>query len=219
MSALALLSGGLDSTVAAVLHRETAGRVDLGLFVDYGQRAAVPEARAAGAVARFLGCELLRVELPLLATETRTALVSRGVELPHPDPGRLDEAASAAAGADAVWVPNRNGLLVNLAAAVAEARGMSCVIVGFNAEEGRSFPDNSARFLRHLNLCLEDSTRGRVTVVSPTLELTKERIWAAGRAHAAPLEATWSCYEGGEQPCGRCESCCRVERARRSAGG
>lgn len=219
MSSLALLSGGLDSTVAAVLHRETAGPVALGLFVDYGQRAAGPEARAAEAVARFLGCELLRAEVPLLAAETRTALVSRTAAMPHPDPGRLDEPATSEASADAVWVPNRNGVLVNLAAAVAEARGLPRVIVGFNAEEGRSFPDNSPRFLEHLNLCLADSTRGRVTVVSPTLELTKDRIWAAGRAHAAPLEATWSCYEGGEQACGRCESCCRVERARRAAGG
>jgi 7-cyano-7-deazaguanine synthase len=221
VTALALLSGGLDSTVAAALHRARTGPVELGLCVDYGQRAAEPERRAAEAVGAALGFPVLTTTLPLLAEITDTALVRRGRPVPHPEPGRLD--ADASATADAVWVPNRNGVLVNLAAALAEARGLRFVIVGFNAEEAATFPDNTPRFVESLNACLQDSTRGRVTVVCPTLHLTKAQLLAEGLAVGAPVQFSWSCYEGGARPCGRCESCRRRERAERAvadrAGG
>jgi len=215
--ALALLSGGLDSTVAAALYRARRGPLPAALFVDYGQRAAAPEARAASAVAAALGATLRVATLPLLGEITRTALVNRAAELPQPSLERLD--ADAGRSADAVWVPNRNGLLVNLAAAVAEAGGLAVVVVGFNAEEAATFPDNGARFVERLNVCLEDSTRGRVRVECPTLAMTKAELLVAGRAAGAPIEASWSCYEGGERPCGRCESCRRRQRAEALAEG
>ncbi|HZM00676.1 MAG TPA: 7-cyano-7-deazaguanine synthase QueC [Planctomycetota bacterium] len=213
--ALALLSGGLDSTVAAALYRAQKGPLSAALFVDYGQRAALPEARAASAVAAALGCELRIATLPLLGEITTTALVNRAARLPQPEPARLD--ADAALSADAVWVPNRNGLLVNLAAAVAEAAGLRVVVVGFNAEEAATFPDNGPRFVEHLNACLAESTRGRVRVECPTLAMSKAELLAAGRAVGAPIELSWSCYEGGERPCGRCESCRRRQRAEEGA--
>jgi len=214
--ALALLSGGLDSTVAAALYRARRGPLSSALFVDYGQRAAVPERRAALAVGAALGCAVRVATLPLLGEITTTALVNRAAPLPQPDPGRLD--AGAQASADAVWVPNRNGVLVNLAAAVAEATGLAVVVVGFNAEEALTFPDNGARFVERLNACLADSTRGRVRVECPTLAMTKAELLEAGLAAGAPVALSWSCYEGGERPCGRCESCRRRERAEAAAG-
>jgi len=215
MAALSLLSGGLDSTVATALHAARVGPVELGLFIDYGQRAAGPEERAALAVGRALGFEVLVTQIPLLGQLSNAALVDRSAELPHPDPERVDVTATETAAA--VWIPNRNGVLVNLAAAVAEARGLDRLIVGFNAEEAASFPDNSARFLANLDACLEDSTMGRVSLSCPTLELGKAAILEAGREVGAPLDLTWSCYDGGEEACGRCESCVRRARAERGA--
>jgi 7-cyano-7-deazaguanine synthase len=213
---LALLSGGLDSTVAAALYAARCGPLALGLFVEYGQRAAGREREAAQAVADALGVPLMATTLPLLAEITTTALVDREAVLPEPEADRLDR--DALASADAVWVPNRNGVLVNLAAAVAEARGVPVVVVGFNAEEAASFPDNTEPFVEALNASLAASTRGRVRVESPTIRLTKAGLLAEGRAVGAPVELTWSCYEGGERPCGRCESCLRRQRAEAAQG-
>jgi 7-cyano-7-deazaguanine synthase len=210
-AALALLSGGLDSTVAAALYRARHGPLALALYVDYGQRAAVPERRAAEAVARAVGVDLICTGVPLLGTITRTALVDRRAVLPHPTLDRLD--AEAAASADAVWVPNRNGVLVQLAAAVAEARGLPVVLVGFNAEEGRSFPDNGPRFVEATNAALLHSTRGAVRLVAPLVDLDKAGVLRAGRQVGAPLDLAWSCYDAGPRPCGRCESCMRRARA------
>lgn len=211
MSALALLSGGLDSTVASALYVADGGVLSRALFVDYGQKAAGPEERAARSVAAALGVEVERLELPALAAVTRTALVAGDQELPEPDLETLDQ--TAAATADAVWVPNRNGLLLNLAAALAEAGGQEHVVVGFNAEEAETFPDNGAAFLGCVNRALEFSTRGAVAVVAPTLHMSKRELLQAGRAVGAPVELAWSCYRGGDIPCGRCESCRRRERA------
>ena len=127
--ALALLSGGLDSAVAAALHQRAGSPIALGLFVDYSQRAAVREQAAARALGEALGFAVRTTTLPLLAEVTRTALVRPDAALPRPDPDALDRDAERTA--DAVWVPNRNALLVNLAAALAEAAQALAVFIEF----------------------------------------------------------------------------------------
>jgi 7-cyano-7-deazaguanine synthase len=221
MAGLILLSGGLDSTVAASLYKAAGGEARLGLFIDYGQRAVEREELAAIAVGQALGFEVLCTSVPLLGALAGNALIDGKLPLPCPGPGEL-EGAAAAASADAVWIPNRNGVLLNLAAAVAEAHELELVIVGFNKEEAATFPDNSADYLDALNASLVSSTRARVRVEAPTLHMTKAELYAAGRAVEAPLELTWSCYDGGEQPCGECESCrrrSRAEQAFEASGG
>ncbi|MHC5210842.1 MAG: 7-cyano-7-deazaguanine synthase [Planctomycetota bacterium] len=210
-AALVLLSGGLDSTVAAALHREAGGVLALALWVDYGQRAAVPERRAAEGIARAFDVPLLCTEQPFLGSITRTALVARDRPVPQPRAGTLE--TEAAAHADAVWVPNRNGLLVNLAAALAESRGIPLVVTGFNAEEARSFPDNGPAFLEACNAALGLSTRGAVRVHAPTIAMDKAELLRAGRRVSAPVDLAWSCYAAGPEPCGCCESCQRRSRA------
>jgi 7-cyano-7-deazaguanine synthase len=216
-AALVLLSGGLDSTVAAALHREAGGTLALGLWVDYGQRAAEPERRAAEAVARACSMPLLCTELPFLGTITRTALVARDAAVPHPAAGTLESHASTHA--DAVWVPNRNGLLVNLAAALAESRGLPVVLTGFNAEEAASFPDNGSAFVAAANAALLHSTRGKVRILAPGIGLDKAGMLRAGRRLSAPVDLAWSCYEEGPLPCGLCESCQRRARAEAALDG
>ncbi len=207
-----LISGGLDSTVAASLYQAAGGQLSWGLFIDYGQRAVQQEERAALAVGKALGVEVLCTAVPLLGALAGNALVDGKQDLPHPDLGDLD-GPKAMATADAVWIPNRNGVLLNLAAAVAEARSLDVVVVGFNKEEAETFPDNSSDYLSALNDSLAYSTRGSVRVESPTLEMSKVELYAAGMAVGAPLDVTWSCYDGGERPCEQCESCRRRARA------
>lgn len=207
-----LISGGLDSTVAASLYQAAGGVLGLGLFIDYGQRAVQQEERAALAVGQALGVDVLRTEVPLLGALAGNALVDGQQDLPHPGLGDLD-GPEAMATANAVWIPNRNGVLLNLAAAVAEAHSLEVVVVGFNKEEAATFPDNSSDYLDTLNACFGYSTRGSVRVESPTLEMSKVELYAAGMAVGAPLSATWSCYDGGEAPCRQCESCRRRARA------
>jgi 7-cyano-7-deazaguanine synthase len=220
LRAVGLLSGGLDSTVAlAMLQARERGSVVLALTLDYGQRAAAREVEASARIAARLGVPHRVLALPFFAELAGGALLDRKLELPRPDVAALDRGGEAlAASADRVWVPNRNGVFIEIAAAFAESLGADSVVAGFNREEAATFPDNSREYVAAVNGALAFSTRGRVTLASPTAELDKVGIVRAGAACGAPLDLIWPCYEGGPEPCGSCESCQRWRRAAARAG-
>ncbi|MBE0466956.1 MAG: 7-cyano-7-deazaguanine synthase, partial [Candidatus Desulforudis sp.] len=133
-----------------------------------------------------------------------------------PEARDLDDTEWCADSARRVWVPNRNGLLINVAACFAEALGCSRIVVGFNREEARTFPDNSRHFVDAVNHSLTYSTLTEVRVVCYTQFLDKAEIVSLGRRLGVPWSLVWSCYRDGEQACGKCESCRRLERAGKS---
>ena len=212
-----LLSAGLDSTVNLKCALDE-GPVVAALTGDYGQRAARREVRYAKAM-----CERLRVRheiVPLrwLGRVTNGALVNDRRAMPHPRPDRLDDPSAARRSAERVWVPNRNGVLLSVAAAYAEALGADEVVTGFNVEEAATFPDNSPEFVEAFNRTLRLSTRTGVRVKSYTARRRKAAILRLGVKIGAPLDLIWCCYEGGRRMCGRCESCLRLLRAAEEAG-
>jgi 7-cyano-7-deazaguanine synthase len=211
VKSVVLLSGGLDSAVC-LGYAVRDGQVVLALTFDYGQLAARREIEAAAALAAHYGVAHQVVALPFLPAITTTGLVT-GEDIPEPEVARLDDQEEAMARAARVWVPNRNGIFLNIAAAFAEHLGAAAVVAGFNREEAAAFPDNSAAFVAAATEALRYSTRGRVRVVSYTQQLTKVEIVELGRRLGVPLELVWSCYRGGETMCGRCESCQRFLRA------
>jgi 7-cyano-7-deazaguanine synthase len=204
MKGVAILSGGLDSTVslAAALRKMD---VVLALTFDYGQRAAKRERAAASKVARHYKVPHRVIAIPWLAGLTTTALVNRRARLP------VHEMSERSA--KAVWVPNRNGVFIEIAAAHAESLGADRLITGFNKEEAVTFPDNSPAYVGAINFALSYSTANGVRVVSFTGALDKKGIVALGRRLDAPLKFIWPCYEGGRRWCGECESCLRSLRA------
>ncbi len=209
MNGVALLSGGLDSAVAAASYLAQGGhRLRAAVFADYGQRAARPEVAAARALAGRWRVPLHELALPwlgALATQAGSRLMPDTGALPHGTTERPGDAQTARA----VWVPARNVVLVAAAAALAESLGAQHVVAGFNREEAATFPDNSAAFLHAMTACLRLGTQNGVVVVSPTLDLDKAGIVARARELGLGPTDVWSCYEAGPAPCGRCESCLR----------
>jgi 7-cyano-7-deazaguanine synthase len=109
-------------------------------------------------------------------------------------------------------------VLINIAASFAESMGCENVIVGFNREEAVTFPDNSPEFIGAINGSLSYSTLNGVKVLAPLIGLDKKSIVLKAMESRSPLEYSWSCYQGGELPCGMCESCVRRKRAFDEAG-
>lgn len=204
MKAVALLSGGLDSTVAFALE---ARRTVLALTIDYGQRAARREVASARRTAARHRVPHRVLRIPWLGGG---ALTDRSRALPRPD---LLRRGQVRASAKAVWVPNRNGVFIAVAAALAERAGADAVVVGFNREEAATFPDNSRAFLRASTRALAFSTANGVRVVCPTAAWDKARIVREARRRGLDLSGLWPCYEGGRTWCRRCESCLRALRA------
>lgn len=216
-SFVALLSGGLDSTVAAWAALK-AGPVGVALVFDYGQRAAKREVDAAKQVAKRLGAKCRVIKIPFLEEVTKTALVMNDKVIPQIKMSKLDDRSEAEKSAQDVWVPNRNGLFLNIAACVAEGEAFSEIVVGFNAEEAATFPDNSANFVDRIERSFELSTLSHPRVFAPTIGLNKTEIVQLGLKLDAPLGEVYSCYQGKKLQCGRCESCLRSRRAYEKAG-
>lgn len=211
--AVAILSGGLDSTVSMARAIAAGYRVRQAIFFDYGQKAARRERAASRSIARHYGVPWLEIALPWLRAVTRTSLV--GTKRPPRVTERDLNGRRAKETARAVWVPNRNGVFLNIAAAVAESHRAGTIVTGFDREEAATFPDNSIEYIRAANRAFRYSTSNRVKVRSFVANLDKARIVRLGRELEAPLGKTWSCYLGGTRPCGACESCVRSRRAYR----
>ncbi|MGE0199827.1 MAG: 7-cyano-7-deazaguanine synthase QueC [Candidatus Melainabacteria bacterium] len=203
-SAVVILSGGLDSTVSLAMLCET-HTVVRAITFDYGQRARLCEMKAAAAIAAHYNVPHQVITLDWLGDMLPEDLQgSRAVEsLAHRDGLEMGR----------VWVPNRNGVFLNIAAAVAEAYGAGAIAFGANADEGRDFPDNTPAYRDALNAALQYSTRNGVRVVTPVGHLTKAAMVAEAVRLKAPLESVWSCYGAGPRHCGECPSCTLLQGA------
>ena len=104
-------------------------------------------------------------------------------------------------------------MFVHIAACFAEALGLDTIVAGFNREEAVFFPDNSIQFIAAVNASLRLSTMSGVTLVSYTAHLTKKEVGRLAKRIGVPLDLLWSCYLGGPEPCGRCQSCVNFEIA------
>ncbi len=210
--AVVVLSSGLDSAVNLAWGSRTFDLVSAVTF-DYGQRARKQEIKGAKALSKHYHTPHHVIPLPHLAEWTGTSLVKTAKALPHHSIKTLDDKKKATRSARAVWVPNRNGIFINMAGALAESLGARILIVGFNEEEGVTFPDNSAPFVNAINQSLSYSTLNQVEVRCRTLTMNKKEIVRLGIELKLPFHLIWSCYEGNKTMCGTCESCLRLKRA------
>lgn len=209
--AICLLSGGLDSTVSFVLGLKYLD-VSTALTFDYGQKALNQEIKAAERICQLYGIVHQIINLQWLGAITKTALVSLNKQVPRFEFGKSEPKETM----KEVWVPNRNGVFINIGAAFAEGLNSQIVVAGFNHEEAETFSDNSLEFMEAANQALKYSTLNGIRVVSFVGKLTKKDIVRLGVKMKAPLQHIWSCYEGGQKMCGRCESCQRNMQAFKS---
>jgi 7-cyano-7-deazaguanine synthase len=212
-----LLSSGLDSSVnlyEARLRSEVVAAVTF----DYGQRAAAREIENARRQCDHLGIRHIVVPLPFFKEFTETSLVNRAHEVPTKGEVGIDDAKKSAASAVRVWVPNRNGIMLNIAAGYAEGLKADWIIPGFNIEEAATFPDNTDEFLKATTHAFKFSTANHIEAICFTTALDKTAIVRRGTELGVRFDLIWPCYFGNETLCGQCESCQRYERARTDAG-
>ncbi|MBI2766150.1 MAG: 7-cyano-7-deazaguanine synthase QueC [Chloroflexi bacterium] len=222
MKAMVLLSGGLDSaTVAAHALRE--GHDVRALSIGYGQRH-VRELESARAVARALGIPLIEADAGFYARlASHSALTDVAA---HALP---EHRAAAAMSADIpiTYVPLRNTFFVTVAAAALEswllaiieqegadpASLEAAVFVGANAIDYSGYPDCRPEFYAALAEVLRLGSKlgtaygVAMRIEAPIIRMSKVDIVRYGTDLGAPLALTWSCYAGGDVPCGACDSC------------
>lgn len=201
-----LLSGGLDSLVSLVLGKDKYG-ICLALTFDYGQKSAKQEIEASSKICKYYGLQHEIIKLEWLKKITHTALVE-GDSIPEGEALKDSDKS-----AKSVWVPNRNGLFLNIAASYADGENYDYILIGANKEEGETFPDNSKEFIEKINASFKFSTRKQPQVVAPLINSNKNDIVKLALDNKIPLEYVRSCYSNNTKHCGKCESCTRLKNA------
>lgn len=212
-TAVVLLSGGLDSATAAA-QAIADGYRPIALSLNYGQRHD-RELQAAQAIAQHLGIQQHHIIAVDLAQWGGSSLTDRHQTLPHqgPQPGEIPS----------TYVPGRNTVFIALALALAEAQGATAVYLGINAVDYSGYPDCRPEYLeafqRLAHLSSKVGLEGRAPqLVAPLVLDSKTDIVRRAVALGVPIDLTWSCYAGGADPCGQCDSCQIRDRALREAG-
>ena len=202
-----LLSGGLDSTVSATIAKDKT-RPLFSITFDYGQRSAKQEIKASRKISHFLGIKHKVIKLDFFKEFKNLALLRYQ---PQKGFNRFNEL-------EGVWVPNRNGLFINIAACYAEYYRAQLIITGFNREEAREFPDNRLQFVDLINKTLSLSTLKGVKVKSYVARYSKFEIYKIGLKLNAPIRYIYSCYLGEKEMCGNCTSCKRLKMVEKKLG-
>lgn len=195
---LVLLSGGLDST-ALLAHHLHQGHQATALTVNYGQRH-IRELAAARDIAAHYGIPHHILDMSswgrLLAG---SSLTDTSIPVPRAD---YDEASMAT-----TVVPNRNATFLMAAAGIAQTIGANLVSTAVHSGDHHLYPDCRPEFITAAHDAAMAGTGGAVGITAPFVNLTKTQVVALGANLDAPLDLTWSCYEGRDLHCGQCGTC------------
>ena len=203
MRAVVLLSGGMDSAVALWWALKRGWRCRAVSF-DYGQRhkRELANARALARWAR-VPLDVMRFTLPW----SGSSLTDASASLPHRRVEKIPKHIPS------TYVPGRNTLFLSFALSLADQIGARAIVIGANAIDYSGYPDCRAPYLHafakvaRLGTRMGTEKKQSISIHAPLIRLTKAGIVRLGLKLGAPLDKTWSCYQGGRRPCGRCDSC------------
>jgi len=213
--AISVMSGGLDCTVATSVYDKD---YEIhAITFDYGQKAAKQEIMASRKICERRGWSHEVVDLAWLAQISNSSL-NTSEDIPEVTEEDLDNLDKSSETASNVWVPARNTVFTSIALSYAESIGAEIIIVGWNGEEGETFPDNSKEYMEEFNKLIDVGSPDKIRIEAPAIDLNKEEIVELGIEVGAPMELSYSCYKGEEKPCGVCESCMRRKRAFKKMG-
>lgn len=213
--AISVMSGGLDCTVAtSIISKDHEIHA---ITFNYGQKALEREVKASKAICNKMNWTHEVIDLPWLVNISNSSL-NTDEEVPEPSAEDLEDLEKSNETASSVWVPARNTVFTSIALSYAESIGADTIIVGWNGEEGATFPDNSKEYMEKFNELIEEGSPEKIRIEAPLINLNKEEIVELGVECGAPMELSYSCYKGREKQCGVCESCMRRKRAFEALG-
>ena len=208
MKALVLFSGGVDSTTCLGIAVEKYGADEvLALSVYYGQKHS-KELEAAQKIAAHYGVSLRTLDLALIFADSDCSLL-KGSDDEIPKESYAEQLSKTDGAPVSTYVPFRNGLFLASAASIALSNGCEVIYYGAHSDDaaGNAYPDCSADFNNAINTAIFLGSGNQLRVEAPFIGLTKAQVVAKGLSLNVPYHLTWSCYEGGDKPCGVCGTC------------
>lgn len=211
MTAIVLVSGGMDSCVTAAI---AATNDDLALLhISYGQRTEARERQAFNDIADFYNVEKrLDVSIEYLAKIGGSSLTDEKIAVLEADLTSKEIPSS--------YVPFRNANMLSIATSWAEVIGATGIFIGAVAEDSSGYPDCRPEFYEAFQKTIEIGTKPdtQIEIRTPIIQLSKAEIVTKGIELGAPLHLTWSCYRSEDLACGTCDSCALRLRGFERAG-
>lgn len=206
--AVVLLSGGMDSCVCTAIAHEQHGRGNVALLhATYGQRTEKRERQAFDNIANYYGARQRMVtKLHHFQDIGGSALTDKHIRVPE---NELDATGSARGSIPVTYVPFRNAHFLSVAVSWAEVLGASYIYIGAVAQDSSGYPDCRPEYYRVFQDLVRIGTKPEtdIKIVTPVIGMKKSEIVRRGRELGAPLRLSWSCYQGENLACGKCDSC------------
>lgn len=213
MSAIVLLSGGMDSLVCAGLAIKENTSVYF-LHMNYGQKTSAKERQCFDAIADFYNVPLnMRkvIDMTFLKQIGGSSLTDDSMEivLSNFESGEIPDS----------YVPFRNSIILSLAVSWAEVVGAQKLYIGANHEDSPGYPDCRPSYYEAFNKVIQEGTKaGDISIITPVISLRKSEIVKLGNSLQTPFELSWSCYKSSDKACGVCDSCVLRKRGFQEAG-
>ena len=202
-----ILSGGLDSTTLLYDYQE---RIALAISFDYGSNHNAKEIPFARLHCERLGIKHIVIPLEFMSTYFRSSLLSGNEAIP--------EGHYADENMKSTVVPFRNGIMLAIAAGMAESNDLQYIMMANHGGDHTIYPDCRPEFVEAFGKATQAGTYNGVRLLSPYCNMTKGEIAARGKALGIDYSETWSCYRGGEKHCGKCGTCVERREALAEAG-
>ena len=199
MRAVLVYSGGLDSTTLLYEYKDS---IALAVSFDYGSKHNKRELEFAAINCKRLGIKHLVIPLEFMGRYFKSDLLIGGGDIP--------EGSYADENMKSTVVPFRNGIMLSIAAGLAESYDLDAIMLANHSGDHAIYPDCRPEFIEGMAAAVEAGTYNGVKVVSPYCNMTKRDIALRGRELGVDYSLTYSCYKGGEKHCGKCGTC--VER-------
>jgi len=198
--AVCVMSGGMDSTLAAYMMKNEGYEI-IAVHFNYDQRTQTKELECFYNICDALHVENRYVlELDFFKQLGASALTDKSIDVPTTG---LED------GVPITYVPFRNGIFLSMSAAVAEKEGASAISIGVVEEDSSGYPDCRESYIKSMqesiNLGTKDETS--IEIKMPLVALKKSQIVQKSIELEVPLHLTWSCYKDEEEACGVCDSC------------
>lgn len=213
--AIVLLSGGLDSSTALYVARQEGFDELCALTFRYGQKHE-KEIACALAVGKAAGVKEHKV-IELMLNQWR------GSSLTDPEMQIRDGDVERDTIPD-TYVPARNMVFLAVAASYADALGITDIFIGVSEVDYSGYVDCREEFIRSMEQTINQGTvlgaerKQKITLHAPFLHMSKADEIRLGTELGVDFSLTWSCYRGGDLPCGTCDSCLLRAKAFREAG-
>lgn len=214
MKAVVLLSGGVDSATCLAMAVNSYGNDEVtALSIHYGQKHE-KEIECARKLAEYYKVKHIEHDVSSVMDFSSCPLLKDRGEIEHKSYAEQLKAKGGEGTVD-TYVPFRNGLFLSVATAIALSLYASEVWYGAHLDDaaGRAYPDCTSEFVDSMRLAILEGTAYQVTLRAPLIFFNKAGVVEAGLRLDVPYQYTWSCYEGGDKPCGECGTCLDRQKA------